>query len=231
MDPEHVLSSGDSSSDKDPAEDSVIGLVRRLQTDRDEAAQLLWNRYFQDLVLVARRMLKGYPSAMADEEDVAASVFHSICKGGEAGRFDDLRNRDELWWLLLALSRQKAASYIRGETRQKRGKGKVKRESDLHGDGPIAAFSLENLIGAAPTPEFLAQMQEEHQELMEMLGRDDLRQVAALRIAGYEVSEIADRLDMCNRSVLRKLALVRKLWNKRLEESSVIEPDGKTAPG
>ncbi len=217
-------------TDDSACEDSVIGMVRKLQTHPDEAAQLLWNRYFQELVSVAKGMLQGVPKGMADEEDVAASVFRSICKGGEEGRFKDLQSRDELWWLLLALARQKAASYIRSETRQKRGDGKVRREVDLQGRDPVDSFSLENLIGTSPTPEFLAQMQEEHHLLMELLGRDDLRQVAALRISGYEVSEIAERLDMCNRSVLRKLALIRKVWNKRLEESTVNKPGDQQPP-
>lgn len=207
------------------SEDSVIHLMRKLQSDPDEAAQLLWNRYFENLVSVARRMLQGAPKGMADEEDVAASVIRTICKGGEQGRFHELRNRDELWWLLLALAKQKAASYIRGETSRRRGEGKVRRETDLRRTNALQEFSLENLIGTVPTPEFLAQMQEEHQCLMELLGRDDLRQVAALRIAGYEVSEIAQRLDICNRSVLRKLALVREAWNQRLEDSSVAPAD------
>lgn len=220
MDLDDTLPIGPSGA-TDPAEDSVIGLVRKLQTDRDEAAQLLWNRYFQDLVLVAKRMLQGAPKGMADEEDVAVSVFRSICQGGEEGRFHDLQNRDELWWLLLALTRQKASTYVRNEKRQKRGDGEVRREADLVGSDAVAGFSLENLIGTTPTPEFLVQMQEEHQILMDLLGRDDLRQVAALRIAGYEVTEIAQRLDLCSRSVLRKLALVRKIWNKQLEDSTV----------
>jgi DNA-directed RNA polymerase specialized sigma24 family protein len=223
MNVEDTLPLDDSSDDELPAgeqhEDSVLNLMRNLKTDRNDAAQQLWNRYYHDLVDAARRLLQGVPKGMADEEDVAASVFRSICRGGEEGRFSDLKNRDELWWLLLALTRQKAVNYIRGETRQKRGEGKVRRETDLTG-GPLAAFSLENLIGNAPTPEFLAQMQEEHQRLMLSLKGEELRQVAALRIAGYDIAEIAHRLGLCNRTVLRKLALVRKIWEKELADST-----------
>jgi DNA-directed RNA polymerase specialized sigma24 family protein len=218
MNPDDTLPMGDGVS-RNCGEDSVINLMRDLQSNRDEAAEQLWNRYFTDLVDVARRMLQGVPKGMADEEDVAASVFRTICRGGEQGRFDDLKSRDELWWLLLAITRQKAANYIRGETRQKRGDGRVRRESEL-GNGSPRNFSLENLIGSAPTPEFLALMQEEHELLLQALVRDDLKQIAAFRIAGYEVAEIAAEMNLCERSVLRKLALIRKVWERELEASS-----------
>lgn len=223
MIPDDTLPIDYGSSEEQPEgeqhEDSVLYLMRKLKTDRDDAAQQLWDRYYQALVEAARRLLNGIPKGMADEEDVAVSVFRSICRGGEAGKFSDLKNRDELWWLLLALTRQKAANYIRGETRQKRGEGKVRREADFN-PGPLAAFSLENLIGDAPTPAFMAQMQEEHERLMQSLERDELRKVAALRIAGYEIAEIAMQLGMSNRSVLRKLALVRQIWERELVEST-----------
>ncbi len=218
MNLDDTLPVGDNSP-RDRGEDSVIHLMRSLQTNRNAAAESLWNRYYSDLVEVARGMLQGVPKGMADEEDVANSVFRSICRGGEEGRFSELKNRDELWWLLLAITRQKAANYIRGETRQKRGEGKVRHESDLKG-GPLEGFSLENLIGTAPTPEFIAVMREEHERLMQSLGRDDLKQIADLRIAGYDIPEIAAQLELCERSVLRKLALVRKIWEGQLDGSS-----------
>jgi DNA-directed RNA polymerase specialized sigma24 family protein len=44
------------------------------------------------------------------------------------------------------------------------------------------------------------------------LGDDTLRQVALLKLEGYENAEIAARLNCALRTVERKLNLIRALW-------------------
>ncbi|MDB5352148.1 MAG: sigma factor, partial [Planctomycetota bacterium] len=55
-----------------------------------QAADHLWRRYFADLVRLARGKLGSVSRATADEEDVALSAFHSLCKGMAADRFPKL---------------------------------------------------------------------------------------------------------------------------------------------
>ncbi len=65
------------------------------------AARSLWERYFPDLVRLAREKLRATPCRAADEEDVAASVMESLFRAAEKGRFPDLADRHDLWRLLL----------------------------------------------------------------------------------------------------------------------------------
>src|SRR4051794_14685985 len=98
--------------------DSISEWIGRLKTGDAEAAQNLWDRYAQALVKAARKKLGDVPRTVADEEDVAQSVFSSICRGAAAGRFSDVRSRDELWWLLLSTTTQKVVDHIRRELAQ-----------------------------------------------------------------------------------------------------------------
>jgi DNA-directed RNA polymerase specialized sigma24 family protein len=155
---------------------------------------------------------------VADEEDIAASVFHSFCRGAMAGRFQELKNRDDLWWLLLTITRQKVVDHVRRETAQKRGGGHTRLESGLTGPPHHSnGFALDQLIGESPTPEFVIMLEEQHARLLSLLRDDSLRKIAISRIEGYTVPEIAQNLQMSTRSVERKLQLIRGVWSKELQ--------------
>jgi len=170
------------------------------------------------LVELARRRLKDAPKRVADEEDIAASVFHSLCRGAAAGRFQNVKNRDDLWWLLLAITKQKVVDHVRRETAQKRGAGRVQLESGLNGNADDShGFALDRLVGDEPTPEFVLMLEEQHQRLLGLLRDDRLRQIAVFRIEGFTVPEIAEDLRVSTRSIERKLQLIRGVWSKELE--------------
>jgi RNA polymerase sigma factor (sigma-70 family) len=197
--------------------DSVTQWINRLKSGDGEAARLLWKRYADELVALARRRLPAISRGAADEDDIAQSVFNALCQGAAAGRFADLANRDELWWTLLAVTRQKVANQVRRETAQKRGAGKSRPSSDVwREDDESGRFRFEDLISNEPTPEFLAMLDEEHQRLLALLKDDQLRSIAIWRIEGYTVEEIADRLEIATRSVKRRLALIRKTWSTQV---------------
>jgi DNA-directed RNA polymerase specialized sigma24 family protein len=182
------------------AEGSISRWLGQLQAGDRRAAAGLWQRYFERLVEVARGKLKDAPRRVADEEDVALSAFHSLCRGVEKGRFPQLLDRDSLWRLLVVIAARKAAHLKRDAGRQKRG-GNAGDEA-----------ALDQVLDAGPTPEFAAQMEEESQRLLERLGDDELRAVALWKMEGYTNEEIARRLDCGLRSVSRKLLVIRAIW-------------------
>ncbi len=69
------------------ADSSVTEWIAGLKAGEAEAADRLWNRYFQRLVRLARRKLGSAPRRVADEEDIAAIVFRNLWQGAESGRF------------------------------------------------------------------------------------------------------------------------------------------------
>ena len=193
---------------------SVSEWISGAKTGDDEAIRLLWERYAPHLRRLARRRLGGAPIAIADEEDVALSVFKSLCRGARAGRFGTVGNRQELWWLLLAITRKKAVSQLRREAAQKRGGllwFRSRRADDQHGRIPI-----EELISSEPTPDLLVMIDEQRQRLLSLLHNDSLRRIAMWRIEGFSIVEIADRLKIAKRTVERKLHIIRESWAREL---------------
>jgi DNA-directed RNA polymerase specialized sigma24 family protein len=185
------------------------------------AAQPLWERYFAQLVRLARARLRAVPraGADADEEDAALSAFDSFCAGAARGRFPRLADRDELWRLLVVLTARKVGAQARRQRRQKRGGGHVLREADLLAPDPDGGDAgLEQVVGAEPTPEFAAMVAEECRRLIDALGDEDLRRIALWKMEGYTNEEIRQHLGCSPRTVTLKLALIRTLWDP--EQSS-----------
>src|SRR5262249_8072286 len=131
---------------------SVTAWIEQLCTGDRDAAQQLLERYFQRLVDLARKKLRGAPRGMADEEDVALSALDSFFRGAEHGCFPELHDRDDLWYLLLVITERKTIDLVNHEKAQKRGEGKVRHEGSLAGDSSDAA-AFDQLPSPEPTPE------------------------------------------------------------------------------
>src|SRR5262245_21852756 len=100
---------------------TVSQWLDQLKAGDRAGVQKLWERYFRQLVGLARGKLAGAPRRAADEEDVALSAFDSFCRAAERGRFPRLEDRDDLWRLLAVLTERKAIGLRRREGRAKRG--------------------------------------------------------------------------------------------------------------
>jgi DNA-directed RNA polymerase specialized sigma24 family protein len=170
----------------------------------EEAARQIWNRYFERLVGLARAKLKRMqrPGAHQDAEDAALSALKNFCLAARDGRFPLLKNRNDLWWLLVKITARKAHDLADREGRQKRGGGHE----------PLGGSVFERLPSPEPTPEDVAIMAEEFQQLLDLLGDETLRQVALWRLEGYTNDEIAGRLGCARRTVANRLELIRKRW-------------------
>lgn len=192
---------------------SVTHWIGELQAGDDAAALNLWDHYFQRLVSLARQKLEGSPRRAADEEDVALSAFASFCRHAQDGRFPRLRDRDDLWRLLIVITARTALHLVRDEGRQKRGGGVLNQAPPTNGP---EAIGLAQLIGREPAPEFAAQVADECRHLLDELGHGELRSVALWKMEGFTNREIAERLGYVTRTIERKLRLIRRIWAKEL---------------
>jgi DNA-directed RNA polymerase specialized sigma24 family protein len=190
------------------AQGSVTGWFGKLQGGNADAADRLWERYFRRLVGLARKRLHGRAGAAA-EEDVALSAFDSFCRQAQQGRFPSLHDRDSLWHLLVTLTARKAAHLVRDASRQKRGGGTTPISAD---NGAL----IDQLLSREPTPELVAQVADEYERMLKLLADADLERVAQMRLEGYTVEEIGEQLGYAPRSIKRKLALIRGLWEKEI---------------
>jgi DNA-directed RNA polymerase specialized sigma24 family protein len=188
------------------ADGSVTRWVDQLRAGDPDAAGRLWDAYFRRMVEVAARGLGAAPRLAADEEDVALSAFKSFCLGAQEGRFPQISDRENLWPLLVALTRNKCVDLVRHETRKKRGGG---------AGASRAAADFEQVIGREPTPEFVAQLSDLLAHLLARLdgsGDPTLRSVAVWKLEGESTEAIAGRLGTVRRTVERKIALIARIW-------------------
>ena len=192
---------------------SVSHWIAALKDGDSAAAQPLWERYYRQLVALARTKLRTTSRTDVDEEDVVQNAFHSFFKAVGQGRFPQLDDRDSLWRLLVVITANKALKQLAYATRQKRGGGTAAASlgiDSIEGDDEVA---LVQLVGSEPTPDFAVQVAEEYGRLLELLGDDTLRQVAVWKMEGLGNDEIADKLACSRRTVARKLESIRILWS------------------
>ncbi|MBV9124209.1 MAG: RNA polymerase subunit sigma-70 [Planctomycetes bacterium] len=196
---------------------SVTFWITQLKAGDQSAAQKLWESYFEKLVRLARKKLGDTPRRVADEEDVALSAFHSFCLGIQNGKFPQLRDRHNLWGLLIVLTARKAIDLVNHGRRKIRGGGRVRGESGLFGLplSPDMEANIEQVIGPEPSPDFAAQVAEEYQRLLECLGDPQLRSIAQWKMEGFTNAEIAAKLGCAKATVERRLQIIRSTWAKK----------------
>jgi len=200
---------------------SVTSWIRDLTAGEREAAQKLWERYFERLARLSRVRLRDAPRRFADEEDVALDAFDSFCRGVELGRFPLLSDRGNLWPLLVLITRCKACDLVDHERRVRRGGGQVLGEGAMADglDSTDEVRGLEQIISREPSPQFAALLAEQWQRLQRQLADDQLREIAHLKLEGYSEKEIAAKVGCAVRTVRRRVQLIRTLWE---EEAGAI---------
>ncbi len=200
-----------------PPKGSVTRWMDLVKEGDEEAAQKLWERYFERLVGLARNQLRGLPKGPADEEDVVLNTFDSFYRGAKAGRYPELKDRNNLWRLLIAMTANKARDLARRQHRQKRGGGKVLNEGTLAGKEANRPSFLLEVISREPTPEFAAELAEDVERRLAALQDETLRRVALWKMEGHQNEEIALKLGCVSRTVERKLQLIRRVWTGEVE--------------
>jgi RNA polymerase sigma factor (sigma-70 family) len=185
-----------------PSRGSVTTWLDGLKNRSGGAAQELWNRYFAQLVQLAHRQLRGL-ARDADEEDVALSALKSAMLGVQNNRFPDLNDRTGLWPLLVTITARKAINEIKRQRTKKRDHA-----------AEVAFADVNLFVGTDPSPEFAVQIAEEIEKLVRALGDETLRTIVGLKLEGYTNDEIASKLDVSTRTVVRKLHRIRQEWEE-----------------
>lgn len=199
---------------------SVTLMIQRLRSDdpnqRDLAARLVWERYFQQLLALARRQLAAGVRARVDEEDILQSVYESVCRRQGRGEFD-LVDRDDLWRLLVTVTLRKAKNAGRQLTRAKRD---MRREHRISANSDGDERRELDLPVLEPSPLEAMALAEAFQARLDALPNESLRAVAVWKLEGYSNREIAVKLECAERSVERKLSLIRQCWEREAADEA-----------
>jgi DNA-directed RNA polymerase specialized sigma24 family protein len=204
------------------------GSITRLITDLKEgqdvtrAQQELWDRYFHRVAALARKKLQGVRRTTEDEEDVAVSVLKSLFLRIGDHRFPLLCDRHNLWPLLVKITACKAINLRNRLRAAKRGGRKMLSDSAIRPNkGKEVSRQIDEIVSREPTPGFAVQLAEEYQRLLDDLPNEDLKLVAQRKVEAYTNQEIAEELGVTERTVERKLKLLRRIWEREVVD---LEP-------
>lgn len=188
--------------------ESVTGWIDQLSDGNDLAAEQLWHHLSLRLQEFASQKLDVQTKRRYDEHDAANSAFHSLCRGFAEGRFA-AENRDALWGLLAVITSRKISAQRRFLNRQKRGGGAVRGES---GFADLGNAGINELAGNHSTPDVLAEVSESCAQLLDVLADESLKKIVLLKFSGARNGEVAREMKCTERTVGRKLELIRHIW-------------------
>jgi DNA-directed RNA polymerase specialized sigma24 family protein len=178
-----------------------IAGAKRHDPDSERA---LWNHYFERVVRLARSRMFALQGSVYDEEDAAISAINSVFRGLQTSRFPNLHDRSNLWRILVLVTKRKLRAQWRRETAQRRG--------EQAAEDPSRDITIEEVICEEPSPDFVAQMMDQTEHLLDQLADETLRRIAILKLDGFTNDEIAIRLQCTSRTIRRKMERIRDRW-------------------
>ena len=194
-------------------EHSITQFIEGLKRGDEQAAQKIWERFHHQLVALANRKLKSSPRKAMDEEDVVQKAFADFFIQVKQSRFPRLDDRNDLWQILAMLVDRRAKDQIKSQHTQKAGGGRTRTESVFFThDDPVGQKGIGQIEDLLPTPELALQMIEVLEERLATLRNNMHRQIALLKMQGYNNREIAELLNSSERTIERGLQSIRKKW-------------------
>ena len=194
--------------------ESVTEWIDQLKLGDSYAAQKLWRRYISELVRLADKMLGRRRLRLGDGEDVASRAFSSFLKCVENGKFPNLSDREDLWQIMVMLTDRRAKDHLDKEFAKKRGNNKIvdRKLSHHRNNNDDECAGLDWLVDQKPTPDFAVQFAEEIKIMFDRLDSDELRRIAMAKLEGYTNREIAEKEQLSQRTIERRLKLIRAIW-------------------
>lgn len=188
---------------------SITLAFRQLREGDRAAVQALWDRFMPRLMGLARTTLSAKAKRLADPDDIVQNAFLSFLEHVETGRVSGDLHRDALWRYLATITRNKALNQHRDEVAAKRGGGWIQ---ELGSELSVKVTPEATGVAALSPQEFDTFAD----ELLESLD-DELRAIAILKLAGFDNREIAEALEVVERTIQRKLALIGRLWESQMQ--------------
>ena len=198
---------------------TITRIIRNLEgaerLRRDEAVRELWERFFADMTVYARKRLKAMnaPLGPADEEDAASRAFTKVCRGIERGQLK-LANRVDLTKVLRSATAREAFTLL--------SRAKVTGSRSDHD------VVLGQVVNPALPPDLLLLAFDACQRLLDLLATNELRQLAVWKLAGHTNDAIATKLGCSSATVERTLSQIRETWRRSWGDAV---PQGPAKPG
>jgi len=174
-------------------------------------ASEVFRRYATRLLEVADARLASELRAKVSPEDVVQSTFKSFFRRLHEFRFDH-NSPDMLWGLLVVITIRKCAKWDDVFRAEKRA---VSREVRC-ASGPSTHAGGQALLARDPSPLEAAVFTELVEQLLSSFTARH-QQIILLRMEGYELEQIADRIHSSRRTAARVVAQAKDVLTNLLE--------------
>lgn len=194
---------------------SISGWIKGAKAGCEQAATQLWARYRTMLLNLARKKLGTSARNVSDEEDIVLDTFQFFFRRCREGAYPNVRDRDDLGKLLVAITVHKATNQVRDELRRKRAGGGVSALSEPMVLNDFHYFDL--LPGAEPSPEFVSMMEDSLKKFLSLFVDGELRSIVLYKIEGYTNEQVAEKIGRSVPTVERRLRLIRETWLEQMD--------------
>lgn len=194
---------------------SVSGWIAKMREGDASAIGNLVARYFGKLAQFADNKLRRGIRVTDDGEDIAISVLQTITCNTAKGRFPNLQDRDDLWFLMIVIAQHVVIDRQRTELRREKMIAPTHTMTDLLEKYNV---NLAQFLSQDDSQARLLEILDCWEELLKTLPDDRNRDVARLKIQGYSNREIGNLLEMVPRTVDRKVKLIAQRWQDYFSE-------------
>lgn len=204
---------------------SVIGSVsqwiRGVRSGDEQSLAELHRRYWPRLVELAGKKMRGATLRDRDPEDIAQISFLAVYESIRHQRAPDLDNRHQFLAFMTHVIACKTVNELKHANAAKRGGGLV---------GSLNA--LEALVERSDdsSPIESTMMKECYDHFVHSLP-EKLIEIAELHLAGHSNREIAQAMGCVERTVERKLSLIRQHWRSLATRTLTTRSIPEAVPG
>lgn len=200
--------------------------------ERLNAEAGLWEQFVHNIRHMARKRMPVGGLPIADDEDVAISVFRVFFDGIKSGRFEGVRSKSQTQALLNRLTADKTIDLIRFHQAKCRCPRLPRSmEIDENGNRQDSVAFVQSIPDDVvdirqQTASTKSEWRDEASRMIDALSESTLKTIAVMRFLGYSNDEIAEKLGCVTRTVERKLNVIRRIWGSIADDSTTGSSSG-----
>lgn len=185
-------------------DDRWQALIQGLRDGDSLVLEQFCARYGDQLHRIAEKRMPARLQRRIGPEDIAQSACRTFLRRAREGQFH-LRDSEQLWSLLCAITLTKLREQARFHLRKKRG---LDLEIDVTAADPGESGPGWVPIARGPSPAQAAEFALQLQQVMESFD-DEERQIVELKLQEFTNDEVAERLGCSERTVRRLVKQVQ----------------------
>jgi RNA polymerase sigma factor (sigma-70 family) len=186
-----------------PESEDNLELVAQWRAGDQKAAQKVFDRYAERLMILARKRISQRLASRVDAEDVVQSVFRTFFQRAKAGKFE-FEDQDDLFKLLVRITVHKTLRQVEFHKAGKRDTGMETAQGDDNTE------RLQQFLSREPSPDSEVAFLDQLEHFLSQLKPQE-RRILEMRVQGYSNDEITKELGIIDRRIRRIIERVRGL--------------------